>query len=83
MKTEEPESGYSVQNNSRLSGNKNYVRDLISQRREVNNHRKEEMMRKVKELQDQVLPMIENDREETPMNEFGWQNRMEQKILKL
>lgn len=41
------------------------------------------MMRKVKELQEKVLPMIENERDDGAMNEYGWQNRMQQKILKL
>lgn len=49
---------------------------------EQQKRRKEDMMRRVEEIQKKVSPILKNQRNEADEN-YGWTNRMEQRILKL
>lgn len=41
------------------------------------------MRRRVEEIQKKVNPILKNQRNEAADENFGWTNRMEQRILKL
>ena len=46
--------------------------------------KKNEMMKRVKEIQDKVMPILKSESRKKPEDEdISWQNRMEQRILKL
>jgi hypothetical protein len=40
-------------------------------------------MRKVRELQEKVLPLVKGNRDEEEGMWIGWQSRIEQKLLRL
>ena len=60
------------------------VRAILSSRREEERRRQESALKKVRELQDRVLPMVRGGgREDGEEVWVGWQSRVEQKLLRL
>lgn len=59
------------------------IRSILSSRKEEERKRQESAMRKVRELQEKVLPMVKPNREEEEGVWIGWQSRIEQKLLRL
>ncbi len=53
--------------------------------REDKERKKEEMLRRVREIQEKVMPLIEDRNENGYKNEedIGWRTKMEQKVTKL
>ncbi len=45
--------------------------------------KKEEIMSRVKRLQDMVLPMVQRDYNDEQMSEIGWQSNIERKLIKI
>lgn len=45
--------------------------------------KKDEIMSRVKRLQDIVLPMVEREYNEEEANSFGWQSSIERKLIKI
>ena len=59
------------------------MRSILSSRKEEERRRQESAIKKVKELQDKVLPMVRGNREEDDGVYIGWQSRIEQKLLRM
>jgi Fe-S cluster biogenesis protein NfuA len=51
--------------------------------REERERKKEEMLKRIKEIQDRVMPLIENDNGYKADEDIGWKSKLEQKIAKL
>ena len=54
--------------------------DVISQE---SRRKKEDIIKRVKNLQNMVLPLVERGEEEEDKTDVGWQSKIERKILKI
>ena len=52
------------------------IRSILSSRKEEERRRQESALRKVRELQEKVLPMVKGNREEEDGVWIGWQSRI-------
>lgn len=59
------------------------VSSILRERREEERRRQESAMKKVRELQERVLPMVHGDRNGEEGVLVGWQARIEQRALRL
>ncbi len=59
------------------------VSSILRERREEERRRQESALKKVRELQDRVLPMVRGDRNGEEGVLMGWQARIEQRALRL
>ena len=54
--------------------------DAISQE---SRRKKEDIIKRVKNLQNMVLPLVERGEEEEDKTDIGWQSKIDRKILKI
>ena len=54
--------------------------DVISQE---SRRKKEDIIKRVKNLQNMVLPLVERGEEEEDKTDVGWQSKVERKMLKI
>lgn len=45
--------------------------------------KKEDIVQRVRKLQNMVLPLVERDREEEEQGEMGWQSKVERKLMRI
>ena len=45
--------------------------------------KKEDIIKRVKNLQNMVLPLVEREEEEEDKTDVGWQSKVERKMLKI